>query len=95
MAQLTAATWISVGLATSSFALIFDQLILFIVPGVLFIIIGAAKLLRRPAAKSAPQHTYNTKPRQTTEQQTKRCYVCQAKNHPQANYCGHCGHKLT
>ena len=94
MAPIPPAVWIGVGAVISAVSLLRESLLLFIVPGVAFIIWGAAKAIRGNTDKArAPEHTYNTKPKQAGG--AKRCFVCNAKNSAQANYCGHCGHKLT
>jgi hypothetical protein len=96
MSEIPSPAWIGIGILLTVLSLLIENLLLFVIPGVGFILFGASKLLISKNPPSAPKHTYNTKPR-TTQQppQTKRCYVCSAKNAAQANYCGHCGHKLT
>lgn len=94
MAKIPPAAWLLVGAAVTIVSIIKDELRIFVIPGVAFVLWGLAKPLMASRKASAPDHTYNTKPHGPDEPTRKRCYVCSARNNAKANYCGHCGHKL-
>lgn len=93
---LQASMFLSLGAILSIIALIIDQLQGLIVVGVAFILIGIIKATISYTQTSKTRHTHNTQPQQTQQPtKQKRCFVCSAKNSAQANFCGHCGHKLS
>ena len=99
MAPLPPWMFFSSGAIVSLISLIFPNLKLFIIPGVLFLIIGLLKVLmiKRAIKHINPNHTYHTNvPDSNNEdvKKTKKCWVCGARNNYKSNFCGHCGHRL-
>ncbi len=95
---IPAPVWIGIGVLVSIISVFNTSMRVFIVAGVLFIAYGTGKIIFGAKEKRSPGHTYNTKAREvepeTKPLKYKRCFLCSAKNHPEANYCGHCGNKL-
>jgi uncharacterized membrane protein len=95
MAPLPASAILIAGTLISVVSLLVESVQQFIVAGVIFLLIGMIKL-GISYKKKTVRTDYNTQPAQTaTPKDAKRCFVCSAKNHAEANFCGHCGHKIT
>lgn len=98
MAEIPGVVWLAIGGVVTVVSLLMPQLIVFIVIGVIFLLIGLVKLIRSGMRKPKNNHTYHRTDPKTEKEvlsgSAKACFVCGAKNAAQANFCGHCGHRL-
>ncbi len=98
MADIPPIAWIGIGLIVAVVAMLVPALTIFIAVGILFIVVGVAKMVRSSAAtkETTNTHSYHTaSPRNEASPNTRVCFVCGAKNSALANFCGHCGHRLS
>lgn len=96
MASLSPFTWIVVGLLVTVVSLFLEGLRFFAIVGVLFLIFGLARLVfARRSKKSEANHTYHRNVPGKPEAGKRKCWVCGAQNSSAANFCGHCGHRLS
>lgn len=93
MAELSPFTWLGVGAVVLAVSLFMRELRFFAVVGVIFILFGGLRLLIKSRSKEQPGHTYHTKAPEPAAGK-RRCFVCGTTNSAQANFCGHCGHRL-
>ncbi len=99
MADIPPILWIGIGIVVSVVAMLVPALTIFVAVGILFAVIGIAKMVR--ASKDTGSltnknayHTVSPRNEQSAGIDAKVCFVCAAKNSSLANFCGHCGHRL-
>ncbi|MFT4250730.1 MAG: hypothetical protein ACMXYD_05200 [Candidatus Woesearchaeota archaeon] len=93
MAPLSPSIFVIAGATIAVISLLATNLRPFVVLGGILLLIGAIKAFFNK--KTSYRTTATKQPAQiTTPKDQKRCFVCGAKNHSEANFCGHCGHKL-
>ena len=98
MADIPPIVWIGIGLVVAAVSMLVPALTIFVAAGIVFVVVGVAKMVRSGAqtANLTNKHTYHkTIPRNEQDSSAQTCFVCGAKNSVQANFCGHCGHKLS
>jgi len=99
MADIPPIVWIGIGLIVSVASMLIPGLLLFIAVGIIFIVIGVAKMMIASKNTSSLQnkhayHTHSPRNEVSAGSDTRVCFVCGAKNNVLANFCGHCGHRL-
>lgn len=107
--RIAGLAFIAVGavVAVMSFALLQQQqsnkMILFLYAGIAMAIFGIARLYIDRALPQSQSKAHSSmeaelsnafKEKKSLNQIPQVCSACSSRNHPQANFCGHCGNRL-
>ncbi|PIN75155.1 hypothetical protein COV18_04350 [Candidatus Woesearchaeota archaeon CG10_big_fil_rev_8_21_14_0_10_37_12] len=97
MADLPWWSWISVGLFVSvSSAFFSGPVTLFVWVGIIFVVVGIAKLVMLFVLTPKKKTQKEKKPvqQQRHQQHVRYCNTCRSMTHPQDRFCRFCGVKL-
>lgn len=101
--QLSGWVFVIVGLIVSvaSFIIGWPKMAIFVIVGVGMTLFGIIRLATNRGEHHAAKehHAHHESMREFPEQRhnhqiPKTCAMCKARNHPRANFCGHCGNRL-